>query len=94
MVTPEITPENAASARACALAVVRRVFEEDAWADRALHGEAKRRRLDRRDRALATRLAYGTVQRKATLDALAEELTGTTGPERAFAALSGLVSRR
>jgi len=74
MVTPEITPENAASARACALAVVRRVFEEDAWADRALHGEARRRRLDRRDRALATRLAYGTVQRKATLDALAEEL--------------------
>jgi 16S rRNA (cytosine967-C5)-methyltransferase len=74
MVTPEITPANTAAARACALAVVRRVFEEDAWADRALHGEARRRRLDRRDRALATRLAYGTIQRKATLDALAEEL--------------------
>ncbi len=55
---------------------MRRVFEEDAWADRALHGEARRRRLDRRDRALATRLAYGAVQRKATLDALAEELAG------------------
>ena len=41
MVTPEITPANAAAARACALAVVRRVFEEDAWADRALHGEAQ-----------------------------------------------------
>jgi len=74
MVTPEITPANTAAARACALAVVRRVFEEDAWADRALHGEARRRGLDRRDRALATRLAYGAVQRRATLDALAEEL--------------------
>ena len=29
-------------ARACALAVVRRVFEDGAWADRALHGEARR----------------------------------------------------
>ena len=29
-----------------------------------------------RDRALATRLAYGAVQRRATLDALAEELAG------------------
>jgi 16S rRNA (cytosine967-C5)-methyltransferase len=56
------------------LAVVRRVFEEDAWADRALHGEARRRGLDQRDRALATRLAYGAVQRRATLDALAEKL--------------------
>ena len=40
-------PTNTAAARACALAVVRRVFEEDAWADRALHGEARRRGLDR-----------------------------------------------
>jgi 16S rRNA (cytosine967-C5)-methyltransferase len=55
-------------ARACAYAVVRRVFEQRAWADRALHGEAGRRRLDPRERALATRLAYGTVQRVATLD--------------------------
>ena len=31
-----------APARACAFAVVRRVFEQDAWADRALHGEATR----------------------------------------------------
>jgi 16S rRNA (cytosine967-C5)-methyltransferase len=56
------------------LAVLRRVFEDDAWADRALHGEARRFGLDARDRALATRLAYGAVQRRATLDALAEEL--------------------
>jgi 16S rRNA (cytosine967-C5)-methyltransferase len=56
----------ALSARACAYAVVRRVFEDGAFADRALHGEAAG--LSGRDRALATRLAYGVVQRKATLD--------------------------
>src|SRR5256885_16842477 len=67
---------RATPARACAYAVVRRVFEEGAWADRALHGEARRMRLDPRERALATRLAFGTVQRRATLDALIEELTG------------------
>jgi 16S rRNA (cytosine967-C5)-methyltransferase len=52
------------------------VFEEDAWADRALHGEARRLGLEARERALATRLAYGTVQRRATIDALLEHLTG------------------
>jgi 16S rRNA (cytosine967-C5)-methyltransferase len=63
-------------ARACAWAVVRRVFEEGAWADRAIHGEAGRLRLDPRERALATRLAYGTVQRRAALDALIAHLSG------------------
>ena len=38
---------------------MRRVFEDGAWADRALHGEAERAGLDPRERALATRLAYG-----------------------------------
>lgn len=55
-----------APARACAYAVVRRVFEQGAYADRALAGEAGG--LDARDRALAMNLAYGTVQRRATLD--------------------------
>src|SRR5690242_8522062 len=59
---------KAAPARVCAYAVIRRVFEQDAWADRALHGEARRLGLDARDRALAVRLAYGTVQRVAALD--------------------------
>src|SRR3954471_14010042 len=67
---------NIAPARACAYAVVRRVFEQDAWADRALHGEARRHRLDARDLALATQLAYGTVQRVATLDHLLGVLAG------------------
>ena len=61
-------PGSVTPARACAYAVVRRVFEQDAWADRALHGEARRLGLDARDRALAVRLAYGTVQRVAALD--------------------------
>ena len=42
-------------------------------------GPARRGRrlgLDARDRALATRLAYGAVQRRATLDHLIEELAG------------------
>ena len=57
-----------APARQAAYTVLRRVFEDDAWADRALRGEAERLDLDARDLALATRLAYGAVQRKATLD--------------------------
>jgi 16S rRNA (cytosine967-C5)-methyltransferase len=46
--------------------VIRRVFEEGAYADRALAGEAAD--LDPRDRALATALTYTAVQRRATLD--------------------------
>src|ERR1700677_4871345 len=61
-----------AKARVCAYTVLRRVFEDGAYADRALQGEAKE--LDARDRALAMRLAYGAVQRKGTLDHLIEPL--------------------
>jgi 16S rRNA (cytosine967-C5)-methyltransferase len=52
--------------------VVRRVFEHHAYTDLAFHAEA--RALDARDRALAMRLAYGTVQRRGTLDHLIERL--------------------
>lgn len=64
---PQVSP-----ARACALSVVRRVFEQGAYADRALASEADG--LDRRDRALATQIAYGTVQRRDTLDHIATQL--------------------
>src|SRR4051794_2313469 len=64
-----------APARHCAFAVLRRVFEDGAWADRALRGEAERVGLDARDLALATRLAYGAVQRRATLDHVIETLS-------------------
>ncbi len=57
-----------APARRCAYAVVRRVFERGAYADLALAAEAQAHRLDARDRALAMRLAYGTVQRRRALD--------------------------
>jgi 16S rRNA (cytosine967-C5)-methyltransferase len=66
---PSISP---VSARVCAYAVLRRVFEQGAYADRALHAQA--RELDARDRALAMRLAYGAVQRTGTLDYLIERL--------------------
>jgi 16S rRNA (cytosine967-C5)-methyltransferase len=68
------TPPTAtvAPARRCAYAVLRRVFERGAYADRALTAEAAQ--LDPRDRALAMRLAYGAVQRRGTLDHLIEQL--------------------
>jgi 16S rRNA (cytosine967-C5)-methyltransferase len=53
-------------ARTAAHAVVLRTLAGGAYADRALHGEA--RGLDARDRALAKQLAFGTVQRCLTLD--------------------------
>lgn len=59
-------------ARRAAFAVIRRVFEQNAYADRALHGEA--RGLDPRERAFAMQLAFGTVQRRLTLDHLIESL--------------------
>jgi 16S rRNA (cytosine967-C5)-methyltransferase len=54
------------TAREAAYQVVLRVFEDDAYADRVLRTAAAG--LDSRDRALAQRLAYGTVQRVRTLD--------------------------
>src|ERR1700688_715218 len=63
-----------APARVCAYAVLRRVFEQGAYADQALQAET--RELDPRDRALAMRLAYGAVQRRGTLDYVIERLAG------------------
>jgi 16S rRNA (cytosine967-C5)-methyltransferase len=54
------------TARQAAYQVVLRVFEDDAYADRVLRQAAAG--LDKRDRALAQRLAFGTVQRARTLD--------------------------
>jgi len=51
---------------------VRRVFEEDAYADRAFRSLADG--LDERDRAFAMQLAYGTVQRVRPLDHAIETL--------------------
>lgn len=59
-------------ARRAAFTVVRRVFEDDAYADRALVSAAAG--FEPRDRALAQRLAYGTVQRVRTLDHAVEAI--------------------
>jgi 16S rRNA (cytosine967-C5)-methyltransferase len=63
-------------ARTVAFAVVLRVLEHGAYADRALTAEASRAGLAGRELALATRLTYGAVQRRRTLDHLAERLAG------------------
>jgi 16S rRNA (cytosine967-C5)-methyltransferase len=59
-------------ARRTAYDVVLRVFEQDAYADRVLATAAAG--LDTRDRALAQRIAYGSVQRVRTLDHAIETL--------------------
>jgi 16S rRNA (cytosine967-C5)-methyltransferase len=59
-------------ARRAAFEVVLRVFEHDAYADRAFRSAAEP--LDARDRAFAQRLAYGTIQRVRTLDHAIDEL--------------------
>ena len=56
------------SARGVAFQVVRRVFEDEAYADRVFRSAADADGLDERDRAFAMQLAYGTVQRVRTLD--------------------------
>jgi 16S rRNA (cytosine967-C5)-methyltransferase len=59
-------------ARAAAYETVLRVFEQDAYADRAWPTAAAG--LDQRDRAFAQRLAYGTIQRVRMLDHAIEQL--------------------
>jgi 16S rRNA (cytosine967-C5)-methyltransferase len=64
---PQVAP-----ARRAAFDVLLRVFEQGAYADRALRGAVAG--LDERDRALARQLAFGTVQRTRTLDYAIETL--------------------
>jgi len=63
---------NVSPARRAAFETVRRVFEDDAYADRAFRSAAEG--LEPRERALGQRLAYGTVQRVRTLDHGIEQL--------------------
>ncbi len=60
------------AARRAAYEVLLRVFEQDAYADRAFRTAAQG--LDERERAFAQRLAYGAVQRVRTLDHAIETL--------------------
>ncbi len=65
-----------APARRCAYGVIRDVFEHGARCEDALRARARELELDERDRALAMRLSYGAVQRRATLDHFIARLAG------------------
>src|SRR3954464_4056967 len=62
------------TARELAFSVVRRV-SDGAYADRAFRAEAARAGLTPQDRAFAQQLAYGTVQRRLTLDHVIAQLS-------------------
>lgn len=55
-------------ARRAAYETLRRVFEDGAWADRALRSAVSRPGLGGRERAQAQALAYGAVQRRGSSD--------------------------
>lgn len=63
-----------APARALAFAVLRETFEDGAHTERAFRAGAEGAGLDGRERAQAQRLAYGSVQRRGTVDAAIERL--------------------
>jgi len=65
-------PVVISAARRAAYEVLLRVFEQEAYADRAFRSAAEG--LDERERAFAQRLAYGSVQRVRTLDYAIETL--------------------
>jgi 16S rRNA (cytosine967-C5)-methyltransferase len=66
--SPDRGRDRLSAARRCAYRVMRRVSADGAFADRAFQAEAERSDLGPRDRAFAQQLAYGTLQRQATLD--------------------------
>ncbi|MGH2831717.1 MAG: 16S rRNA (cytosine(967)-C(5))-methyltransferase RsmB [Solirubrobacteraceae bacterium] len=68
-----VRSSSVAPARACAQAVIADVCTRAAFADRALRAHVAG--LDQRDRQLAMRLVYGTVQRQMTLDYLIESFS-------------------
>ena len=62
------------SARETALNVLKSCRTEDNWVNSALKEQLAHDRLDRRDAALATRLAYGVLQNRALLDHYLQQL--------------------
>src|ERR1700727_686056 len=61
---------SADPARRAAYDTLRAVSEHDAYANLVLPGLLTERRLDSRDAALATELAYGTLRAQGTYDAI------------------------
>ena len=62
------------SARETALQVLKNCRAEGAWVNSALKEQLARDRLDRRDAALATNLAYGVLQNRTLLDHYLQQL--------------------
>ena len=62
------------SARETALQVLKNCRSEGGWANSMLKEQLARDWLDRRDAALATRLAYGVLQNRALLDHYLQQL--------------------
>ncbi len=63
-----------APARLLAFEAIRTTFEDGAHTERAFREEADRSELEGRERAQAQRLAFGTVQRRGTIDAALDRL--------------------
>jgi 16S rRNA (cytosine967-C5)-methyltransferase len=78
------------AARRVAYEILRRTFEDGAWTDRAFTAAATREGLEGRDRAQARRLAYGSVQRRATSDHVIGVLAGRRGGKIDDPALAAL----
>jgi 16S rRNA (cytosine967-C5)-methyltransferase len=64
------------SSRGVALEAIRRVIDQDAYSNLVIPSLLARSGLDRRDRAFAAELAYGTLRRRLVLDAAIEEAGG------------------
>jgi 16S rRNA (cytosine967-C5)-methyltransferase len=71
-----VSAGRVAPARSLAFATIRETFERDAFTERAFRAGADEAGVEGRERAQAQRLAYGAVQRRATLDAAIERLAG------------------
>jgi len=79
----QVTPE-----REVAFAVLRRTFERDEYTEVAFRDEVEARRLTGRGRAQAQRLAFGSVQRRGSADAIVTSFLKRQGrrPDPAVAA--------
>ena len=56
------------TARTVALEAIRRVLDEDAYSTIVVPAALRRSRLDARDRAYATDLAFGTIRHRRSID--------------------------
>lgn len=81
---------SVAPARQVAYTVLRRTFEGDAFTDRAFRSAADRAELAGRERAQAQRLAYGSVQRRYSLDHVIDRLTKRAASDLDPAVLAAL----